>query len=263
MNFEVLFSSMATGAVAGAAAEILTHPIYTVKNTMETSRKKLFASVELVLKSKGVGGFYSGVQFSTTRQIFSTGARFGFYRPVEAWVSSMEAMNSRFYAAKFLSGAISGLVSNFVVHPFDVLCITAQRAGVPITAGLVGPTIRERLAKEGIAFVYSGFSVGFLRNFLVGALVFPLNDAAVHLFKVRGLDTAVYTKAVAPITASLIATSIIQPIDFVKTRWTQKQPLWFGWNPRTYYRGWSMNMLRVVPHFFTVNLVIQALTAPR
>jgi len=51
----------------------------------------------------------------------------------------------------------------------------------------------------------------------------------------------------------------MHPVDYLKTRHMAGLKLYDGWDPRVYYRGLSINLLRIVPHFVVTMVVIEKL----
>jgi len=241
-----------TGALAGAAAEFLTLPIYSLKNVMETSRQPLRVSLSNMIRQGGVLSFYNGWYWGISRQTVNIAARYGFYKKTEQEVSKHLGHSLPLWVVRLASGAASGLPTALLTHPLDNFCITAQLRAENRNR----LTIFERWAFEGWLFPFKGLSAAFFRNFMVGALVFPLNETYRGAEVGWGEQKMIIPPYLSPVLASLSATMIIQPVDFVKTRKSQNLPAFVGWNPRSYYRGLSMNLLRVVPHFWLVSSVI-------
>ena len=61
--------------------------------------------------------------------------------------------------------------------------------------------------------------------------------------------------------AALTSTIIIQPLDYLKTRHIYGQSLYEGGfkNLSSYYKGLSLNLMRIVPHFMITMLMIEYL----
>jgi len=49
----------------------------------------------------------------------------------------------------------------------------------------------------------------------------------------------------------------MHPVDYLKTRHMAGLNLYSGWNPLIYYRGLSINLMRIVPHFMITMGVIE------
>ena len=54
---------------------------------------------------------------------------------------------------------------------------------------------------------------------------------------------------------AIVATTIIHPFDYMKTRQACGEKIFHGYNPLFYYKGLSLNLSRVVPHF-TIMMVV-------
>jgi len=136
---------------------------------------------------------------------------------------------------------MGGVVGSIFAHPFDVVKNYQQRRA---------PFLQD-LSSTGPKLFYRGYSQNFIKNIILYSMLYPSYD----LFRFYGLD---------PISASactsITATMILQPIDFLKVRMIANKPIWLGWNIRFYYRGFTLNLMRVVPHFAITMSVIEWLT---
>ena len=60
--------------------------------------------------------------------------------------------------------------------------------------------------------------------------------------------------------SAIISTTIMHPIDYLKTRHIYGLPLYSGFNPFNYYKGLALNLARIVPHFVITMTTIDTLT---
>ena len=86
--------------------------------------------------------------------------------------------------------------------------------------------------------LYRGFSKSLLKSGVGTTIIYPVYD---H-FKS-------YNVLVASLIAAITSTVVTRPIDFVKLRQVYGLKIFVGYNILHYYRGLSLNLLRVVPNF--------------
>ena len=63
-------------------------------------------------------------------------------------------------------------------------------------------------------------------------------------------------QAQAAAATALTTTTLIHPIDFLKTRQVSSQSFFYGWNPILYYRGYWLHLARAIPHFMITTGII-------
>jgi hypothetical protein len=92
----------------------------------------------------------------------------------------------------------------------------------------------------GFGLVYRGYSKTFIKILSSSAFFFPIYDM------VREQN---YHPVVSSLISAIISTTLMQPIDYLKTRHIAGLQLYQGFNPLIYYKGLSLNLARIVPHF--------------
>lgn len=218
---------MVFSAGAACIAEIATLPICTVKTNYQNTSMSIESVVKNLYVQGGVKEFYRGCCTAVVTQMVSTSTKYAFYR----WLCDKNNL------PRVLNGTISGIMSSVITHPFDVMKVHWQMK-TPLL-----PILRDR----GLPILYSGYSMSFAKVCVGSSLFLPLYDY---------IRAYIPNPAVASGITAIISTTIMQPIDFQKTRQTHLQSGWFGWNPLAYYRGLSLNLLRVVPHYMIVMTLI-------
>ena len=212
-------------AFSTALAEIITLPICTIKTQYQnTASNSIIGTFRDILKTEGFKGFYNASVPAILSQTFSTSSKYVMYRYFE----------EKKYANKMINGMASGFFSSLVTHPIDSLKIHWQ---------MRTPFLPE-YNKYGPSLFYRGYSKTFGKMMLSSSLFFPLYD---YLYQKSNKNAIV-----ASFGSALISTTTMQPLDYLKTRHIYNQPLYQGWNPAIYYKGLSLNLLRVVPHFMIV-----------
>jgi len=219
---------MISSCVATSIAEIATLPICTVKtNYQNTTGKSITAVTKDILRQYGVRGFYNASGWGIASQTLSTSSKYTLYKILTPYTDN-----------SFVAGAISGALSSMMTHPFDVVKVHYQ---------MHTPFLPE-FRKHGPFILYRGYSKTLPKAVLGSVMFFPLYDK---------FNLLVGNNIVAAVMSATVATTILQPIDYMKTRHIYGQVVFSGWNPRPYFKGLSINLLRVVPHFMMIMTIIE------
>ena len=220
-------------AIATATAEILTLPICTIKtNYQNTDGRTIYSTCQTIYRRNGVSGFYNASFPAIASQIISTSSKYFFYK-------YLEGENYR-YSNKILNGMMSGIMSSLITHPIDTVKIHYQ---------MDKPLLPE-IRRHGIRLFYRGYSKSFGKACLGSSLFFPIYDY---------INNQIHTPVVASLLSAIISTTIIQPMDYLKTRHIYGLPLYQGFKFGVYYKGLSLNLMRIVPHFMIVMTTIDYL----
>jgi len=220
-------------SVATTIAETITLPICTIKtNHQNTESKYIMNTVKNIYDRAGIKGFYKASLPSIGSQVFSTSSKYYLY-------NYFQQLNLP-YSNNVLNGLMGGVISSFITHPIDTMKIHYQM-GTPF-----GPEFK----KYGPKLFYRGYSKTFGKVCLGSTLFFPL-----YSFYFDYFQNPVY----ASLASSIISTCIMHPLDFLKTRHIYNLSLYQGFSPFIYYKGLSLNLLRVVPHFTIVMSIIHYL----
>jgi hypothetical protein len=139
-----------------------------------------------------------------------------------------------------LNGLISGIISSLFTHPIDTIKVHRQ---------MVTPLIPE-LMRIGPKLFYRGYSKSFAKICISSCLFFPLFD----FFHFHIKNTFLASGCTA-----ILATTIMHPVDYLKTRHIYGLPLYQSNLMRSYYKGLSLNLMRIVPHFIIFMSIIEIL----
>lgn len=226
-NKNILYSSSAT-----AIAELLTLPICTIKTNFQNvqdmkSNPSIIGITRDIYKRGGIKPFYAASFPAIGGQIFSTTSKYTLYRYLDS--------NTDYpIKNKFLNGMTAGLISSLFTHPMDVFKVHLQ--------------MNQKI--EGINMIYRGYSKTFTKIAISSSLFFPVYD------NIKAKIDNPYLSAGC---SGVIACVIMHPVDYLKTRHMSGLSLYAGWNPLIYYRGLSINLLRIVPHFVITMGVIESM----
>lgn len=227
---ESIYKNMFYSSTATAIAEFATLPICTIKtnfqNIHDMKQKPSIINVTKTIYNRGgIKAFYAASYPAITGQIFSTTSKYTLYRYFES-LPDYPIKN------KFLNGMTAGLISSIFTHPLDVIKVHRQM-NYPLNS---------------FNILYRGYSKTFIKIGISSSIFFPLYDT---------VNNYINNPFLASSTSGIIACIIMHPIDYLKTRHMSGLQLYQGYNPITYYRGLSINLLRIVPHFIITMGVIE------
>lgn len=227
MSYTNLINSM----VATGVAEIITLPICTIKTNYQNSNSNsIIGSAKDIYAKHKLMGFYKSSTAAIFSQMISTSFKYTIYRHLE----------DNKYNNKVANGIISGVMTSMITHPIDVIKIHRQMNASFVT----------ELRKVGPSLFYRGFSKSLSKTIIASMLFFPLYD----YFK----QNTGGNPLIASFMSATTATLIIHPVDYLKTRHIYNQPLYQGLN-LIYYKGLSINLLRIIPHFMITMTIIDLL----
>ncbi|QIN54451.1 mitochondrial carrier-like protein [Cedratvirus kamchatka] len=216
-----------SSVIASSVAEITTLPICTIKTNLQNQSQSTIPSVikDIYYRHK-IRGFYNSSPWAISSQIFSTMTKYVFYRRLQEDVSN-----------RFLAGGISGFLSSLLTHPLDVIKVHKQ----------MHKSFYDQLYILGPKIFYRGYSKTLIKSTLGSVFYLPLFD----LF-----DERLHSPGLSAVCSSVISCTLMQPIDYMKTRQIYGKAFFSGFSPLPYFRGLSLNLLRVVPHFYiTMSLI--------
>lgn len=213
-------------------AEIITLPICTLKTNYQNSNNRCISisqTFQSIYQNHGVLGFYKATVPALFSQIISTSSKYVLYK---------EFCKKNEYP-KVINGIASGLLSSIVTHPLDVWKIYHQQ----------NQSVKTEIKTNGISIFYRGYSKSIGKVIIASSLFLPLYDTF----------SSHYNAFTASILASITSVVVMHPMDFLKTRHIYNQRLFLGCDPRMYYKGLSLHLLRTVPHFMILMTTIEYL----
>jgi hypothetical protein len=247
----VSFRNMLNSSLATSIAEFITLPICTIKTNFQNSdincKKSIIDITKTIYEKKGIFGFYNSTVPAILSQTFSTSLKYVLYRKLnDTGLDFLRKIFPEKYKYdivgmidhKITYGLISGIVTSLITHPIDCLKIHIQMG-----------TSLFHIGKLKIN-PYQGYTKSFSKVCVGACLYFPLFDYMNHKLK-NSFMSAFLT--------SVIATIIIHPLDYLKIRHVYTKNYYIGTNPYHYYRGLSLNLMRVVPHFTILMTIISYL----
>lgn len=213
---------------AACIAEMITLPICAVKTIYQTDLKyKSIRNVASdIYKKQGIRGFYNSSGWAILSQSVSTGTKYSGYSALQKHRNTRQ----NDLQGNMINGMIGGIISTVFVHPIDVLKVHKQN----------NYNFLNELKLHGPKLFYRGASKSLTKNMLLTSINFPIHDFCKH-----------YTQNtfVAAALASFTTSLIVHPIDYLKVRHISGQDLYPSSSVRYYYRGFHINLMRIMPHF--------------
>jgi hypothetical protein len=202
-------------------AETLTQPLCTIKTLYQTtpSATGWLPCARTLYRESGVWGFIRSSPLATCSQIIASSTK------ITCYLGLVDAVGDQ--VPKPALGAVAGALGGLFSHPLDVLRIQVQRGD-----GL----------KFSAARAYRGLRYTLQKNVLVASILFPTFSA------LKSRDHGTITSAVG---ASLLTTLIVHPVDLWKTQRVAGVAL------GGLYRGFTLNLARVLPHFVLTMVVME------
>lgn len=228
-----VWDNIINSAIASSVAEITTLPMCTIKtHCQNTNNKSMRDTIKKIYKDGGFFAFYRASFPAFSSQIFSTSSKYAAYR----YLNETKYISSH----KMINGLLAGVATSIVTHPLDTIKVHLQ---------MNTPFIPE-LKKNGYRLFYRGYSKTFSKVCISSCLFFPLYDY---------VNAKLNNAFLASFLTSIISTTIMHPIDYLKTRHIYGLQLYQGWNPKLYYTGLTMNLMRIIPNFTIIMTIIDYL----
>lgn len=237
-NRKKLLKDIKNSSIATGIAEILTLPICTIKTNYQTTKNNsIINTAKDIYIKNGIKGFYNASVPAIIGQIISTTTKYTMYEYLKN-NKVLEINNNEINLIK--NGIISGVISTLLTHPCDIIRVSLQ----------LNNNLVKEIKENGIKIFYRGYSKTLSKVILGSSLFFPLNDI---------LKTKIENPILTSFTAGFISATILQPIDYMKTRHLAGKNPFVGSSIKNYYKGYNLNLLRIVPHFTITMTVMEYL----
>lgn len=218
--------------VATGFAELTTIPVCTVKtNYQNTNSTSVLSTAKHIYTTRGLKAFYMASPPAIFGQMLSTSSKYTLYR----WFGTSETYPIK---NKFANGITAGFISSLATHPLDVAKVHLQ----------MKQSVFKEIQQSGLSILYRGYSKTFSKVILASSMFFPIYET---------IKEKVNSPVLASATSGLVATTMMQPVDYLKTRHMMGLSLYNGLNLKHYYKGYFINLLRIVPHFVITMCVIE------
>lgn len=257
VTHNILASSTAT-----LAAEIITLPICTIKTVYQNNHdKSIKQSVSYIYQRNGLFGFYRASSPAIVSQMVSMTFKYTLYRHFVDKISPTTPQSGNSVWHRMKSGLFSGMLSSIFTHPIDVWRSIYQNQQIlsDHLTGYVRSTEAKWYSSNKITLAYRGYTKT-LGKTAIGSITFmPLFDTIKHHLS-RGTevsDNKIYNTILASSLTASIATPICHIPDYLKIRHTSGTDPYHNIS-KNIFRGLSLNLLRVIPHFTIVMTIIES-----
>lgn len=232
MNDNIHVINLISNAVGTGVAEIVTLPICAVKTNYQTDVGNMSVKqvVAKIYRTSGIRGFYSASVPAFSAQVINATGKYTGYNYLKETTSLPTP----------LCGLISGTLVSVITHPFDFIRISWQRNVMVV----------DEIKQRGPTVFYRGYTKN-ISKVVVGTMTYlPIYD------KLKELQFGQYQ---ASFLTAVISTTLLQPIDYAKTVNIAGGNWWHGLKIQNYFKGYHVNMMRIVPHFMIMMAVTERL----
>ena len=215
-------------ALTTLVAETVTLPVCAIKTNYQNTDGSITKTVYRLYEAHGLRAFYRASIPAIASQVFSTSSKYYLYQMLNRLDEKPRHLE------RIRNGSVAGIISSLATHPIDVIKVFWQ----------MGTSLGMELKHKGPTLLYRGYTKTLGKIGISSAMFYPLYD---------GLKEHCPQTQIGAMMASggsaIISTIVMQPLDYAKTR----QIYGLGVIGQTGYiscfRGLSLNLTRVVPHF--------------
>lgn len=260
----VLSKCFAGGAGCGVAG-FMTNPLDVVKVRNQQYADAGFRSTASnILKKEGVRGFWKGASAAVLRECTYSALRMGWYDKIKMQYSVMLGdEDGRSPVVKLLASFTSGAIGSAIFNPVDVVKVRFQSAPKAPPYSSLPNAFYTIFSQKGLRGLYVGTAATVVRASCLNAAELGSYDIIKNnvLVPLLGFEKeANITHFSASFVASLIATTVANPADVVKTRVMNDPHAIVGGavehfkhvlrtdGPSGFLRGWTASYLRMGPH---------------
>ena len=183
-NIPLLYSTFLAGSLAGVTGQTVTYPLDRARAVMAVTKVADYRNMKVVfsrsVKEEGYLSLYRGITPNLLGIVLYSGVGFCTFEHLKlVWSKGNEYGPS--LPLRFISGAIAGLLGQFVAYPLDTVrrrMQTATQMGVHANrySSILG-TLVYIFQKEGILRGwYKGISMNFIRAPITNGISFTVND---------------------------------------------------------------------------------------
>lgn len=171
--------SMLSGAIAGCAVVMATHPIWTVNTRLtvkkgvegdeKTAKANALSVAAQILKTEGIAGLYAGVRAALVL-VINPIIQYTVFEQIKNKVSKQKTPGNLDF---FLMGAFSKLCATAITYPYIVIksrMQVSQEGDEKYTSILDG--FKKIIATEGVTGLYKGISSKIVQSVLSAAFLF-------------------------------------------------------------------------------------------
>lgn len=226
-------SKLLNSAIGTAIAEFVMAPVCLLKTNIHNNNQTIPQTIKEIYQNHGIKGFYSASLIAMSTQVFSTSSKYFLYKTI----CEKRGLNDTKYGGLtnniFINNTFGCIIISLITHPLDCIKVNQQMH----TSQLIKKIIDDP------RILYRGYSKTFFKTVISAPLFFPLQET------IKSFTNDTFS---ASVISATIATIAMQPLDYLKNRHIYGNSLYDKQGFRIYFRGLSLNLLRVVPHFTIV-----------
>lgn len=178
----------------------------------------LLGTMATMAREEGPASLWKGLVPGLHRQIVFGGLRIGLYQPVK---DLYEPMQLPPLVLKIAAGISTGVIGMTLGNPTELVKVRIQAQGqgnMPIKYLGALAAYRLIVKEEGLRGLWTAFPANLFRNSTISTAELVGYDLSKEALIRCGFEDGVKTHAMAAVSAGLLATSVGNPIDVVKTR---------------------------------------------
>lgn len=269
MTYQETLEKCIAAGIGCSIAGFITNPMDVVKIRNQQFGGELygrfFTTFGIIYRQETFKGLLKGAQASVLREATYSSFRLGMYEPIKKMVKTTTNVQSdNNVIVKWGSAFISGALGSALFNPIDLIKVRFQshlpNTPAPYNNSLL-LSIREISQTEGFSGLYKGCSATVIRAALVTCGQLGSYDVIKNNLLVSYLrfdKDSLKTHFIASLLASLVAVTICNPPDVVKTRLMNCKDRLSGFRVvadifknegvRGFMKGWTASYCRIGPH---------------
>lgn len=234
----VRLENIVNASVGAFVAELATLPICNIKTNYQIAdATTIRQTITNIYAINGVRSFYAGLVPAIGSQVLTTAARYSLFKHLEE--------TNLIFPYKFINsmtnGMISGVAASIATHPIDFVRIQLQ----------ANQSVSCEIKNYGLGVLYRGYSKSFSKILCGSALYLPLYT------KTRN---HISNPICASFVSAVVSTTLIHAVDYLKIRHVANKKICNWWKVSILFKGLSLNLLRIVPHFMIMMTTIDYLS---
>ncbi|PVU86773.1 hypothetical protein BB561_006565 [Smittium simulii] len=264
------------GGIASVITTLFSHPGDLIKVRLQAYRGELKSSIQVIkdiYRYEGIKGYFNGMSAGMLRQATYSTVRFGVY---ETLLVKMKQKNGQVSLWQVLvAGCAGGAIGGLVGNPADVANVRMQNdASLPVSQRRNYNSVFDALGRivkeEGVGKLYLGLIPNIGMSMAMTASQIGSYDIFKQILVYYGMrDSSPYTHFSSSVLASLVAATVVSPIDVAKTRIMDSNVKIYNGLfdalvtiPRkegmvALFKGWTPAFLRLAPHTIIMFLILE------
>ena len=208
------------GCISGLIEISILYPLDLLKTRRHIQKDSLGKIVQTIYRSNGLVGFYRGILPPLLTEAPKRGFKFGFNEFYKGMLNNVSYLSKD--SKVFLAGCLTGICESAIVTPSEVVKIRLQNS----TGGeTLGSVYKQIYSEKGLIGFTKGIGATCLRGLLWNATYFSIIE------KTRDINISgnlYFDRFLGGSLAGLLATTINNPVDVIKSRIQSGNPKYSG-----------------------------------